>query len=368
VPPLASQVDPGALIEPGARVGDGTVIWQHSQVRRDAVIGRGCTLGKNVFVDEGVTIGDHVKIQNNVSVYRGVELADEVFVGPSAVFTNDLRPRATGAAWPLRPTRVGHGASVGANATVVCGVEIGAYGMIGAGAVVTASVLPHQLVAGNPARHHGWVCDCGEVVSRAGQRPADVRCGRCRIPDRGTEPGPADTRHRIPLAKVVIGPQEEAAVLAVLRSGRLACGERVGDLERAFARAHGAAHAVAVSNGSTALVAALRAHHVGPGDEVITTPLTFVATLSAILEVGAVARFADVTDDLTVDPSKLAALVTPRTRALLPVHLYGLPAAMDAIGRLAARRGPGGLVRHRCLLPLRNQEHYLRRRRGHHHQ
>src|ERR1035441_10675451 len=98
------------------------------------MIGSECTLGKNVFVDEGVLIGDRGKIQNNVSVYRGVELADEVFVGPSAVFTNDLRPRAVSAAWQVRRTRVRRGASIGANATVVCGVEIGEYGMVGAGA------------------------------------------------------------------------------------------------------------------------------------------------------------------------------------------------------------------------------------------
>ncbi len=144
---------------------------------------------------------------------------------------------------------------------------------------------------------------------------------------------------RIPLSKVRIGPEEEAAVLAVLRSGMLAGGPWVAELERAFASVHGAAHAVAVSNGTTALVAALRAHRVGPGDEVITTPLTFVATLNAILEVGATARFADITDDMTVDPAQLAALITPRTGALLPVHLYGLPAPMTEISELAAARG-----------------------------
>jgi dTDP-4-amino-4,6-dideoxygalactose transaminase len=282
-----------------------------------------------------------VKIQNNVSVYRGVELADEVFVGPSAVFTNDLRPRAAAGGWQVRPTILRRGASVGANATVVCGVEIGESGMIGAGAVVTASVLPHQLVVGNPARHHAWVCGCGEIASRAAQRPADVRCLGCRTRGSGPMPdaGATGAGHRITLARVVIGAAEEEAVLGVLRSGRLAGGTWVAELERDFARAHDAAHAVAVCNGTTALVAALRAHRIGPGDEVITSPLTFVATLNAIIEVGAVARFADIADDLTVDPSKLATLVTPRTRALLPVHLYGLPAAMAAISRIAASSG-----------------------------
>jgi perosamine synthetase len=332
-------VQPSAVIEPGASVGEGTAIWHHSHLRRGSVTGRGCTLGDNVFVDANVRIGDRVKIQNNVSVYRGVELADEVFVGPSAVFTNDLRPRAVSAAWQVRTTRVRRGASIGANATVVCGVEIGEYGMVGAGAVVTASVRPYQLVAGNPARHHAWVCGCGEIVSRTNSQPADVRCSHCRnSAEPGTEPMTGSGK-RIPLASVQIGSEEEEAVLRVLRSGQLAGGVRVTELEHAFADAHGAAHAVAVSNGTTALVAALRAHRIGAGDEVITTPLTFVATLNAILEVGAIARFADVGDDLTIDPSALARLVTPGTRALMPVHLYGLPAAMEEISQIADRHG-----------------------------
>jgi dTDP-4-amino-4,6-dideoxygalactose transaminase/acetyltransferase-like isoleucine patch superfamily enzyme len=327
------------MIESGALVGKGTSIWHHSQVRRGAVIGIGCTLGKNVFVDEDVHIGDRVKIQNNVSVYKGVELADEVFIGPSAVFTNDLAPRAVSPAWQPRATRVARGASVGANATVVCGIEIGAGSMVGAGAVVTASVRPHQVVTGNPARHHGWVCACGEMLSRAQDQPAELRCAGCQEDTGSAAPPSADRERRITLAKVVLGVEEEQAVLAVLRSGQLAAGERVAELERSFARVHDATHAIAVSNGTVALVAALRAHDIGPGDEVITTPLTFVATLNAILEVGATARFADVAEDLTLDPAALSALITPRTRAVLPVHLYGLPAAMPQISDVARQHG-----------------------------
>ena len=141
------------------------------------------------------------------------------------------------------------------------------------------------------------------------------------------------------MAKVVLGAEAEEAVLGVLRSGRLAAGPWVEELERSFARAHGVAHAVAVSNGTVALVAALRALGVGPGDEVITSPLTFVASLNAILEVGATARFADITEDLTVDPSALEALVSPATKALMPVHLYGLPVAMREVSALASRHG-----------------------------
>ena len=191
-------VHPTAEIEPGALVGTGTAIWHHSQVRQGSSVGIGCTLGKNVFVDEYVQIGDRVKIQNNVSVYRGVELADEVFVGPSVVFTNDLRPRAVLSAWQISPTRVCRGASVGANATIVCGVEIGEHAMIGAGSVVTTNVRSHQLVTGNPARHHGWVCACGEVVSRSVARPVDLRCISCRGDAEGGSPSMDSASHGLP--------------------------------------------------------------------------------------------------------------------------------------------------------------------------
>ena len=173
-----------------------------------------------------------MKIQNNVSVYRGVELADGVFVGPSAVFTNDLRPRArSGVAGAADQSR--RGASIGANATVVCGIEIGEHAMVGAGAVVTAPVRPHQLVAGNPARHQAWVCGCGEILARTGPRPSfDAQLAS----DDASGPGAdGDSSERITLVKVVIGAAEEEAVLGVLRSGMLAGGIRVTELEQAFA-------------------------------------------------------------------------------------------------------------------------------------
>jgi len=169
-----------AVIEEAARIGAGTRVWHHAHVRSGAVIGADCVLGKNVFVDAGAVVGDRCKIQNNVSVYNGVTLGSDVFVGPSAVFTNDLRPRASAGTWSITPTAVHDGASIGANATIVCGTVLGAGCMVAAGSVVTRDVAPQQLVAGNPARHHGWVCVCGEVVSRDGERPADLRCTRHR--------------------------------------------------------------------------------------------------------------------------------------------------------------------------------------------
>jgi acetyltransferase-like isoleucine patch superfamily enzyme len=161
-----SFIHPTADVEEGAKVGDGTKVWHLAHIRSGAQVGAGCVIGRNVYVDTNVTIGDRVKIQNNVSVYQGVTLEAEVFVGPSAVFTNDFRPRAQNPNWTITPTVVRRGASIGANATLVCGIEVGEYAMIAAGSVVTRDVQPYQLVAGNPARPKGWVDEKGEVVSR----------------------------------------------------------------------------------------------------------------------------------------------------------------------------------------------------------
>jgi UDP-2-acetamido-3-amino-2,3-dideoxy-glucuronate N-acetyltransferase len=171
-------VHESAEVESEATIGAGTRVWRRAHIRNGAIVGRNCNVGANVFVDAHVRVGDRVKIQNNVSLYEGVCLEDEAFVGPAAVFTNDRNPRATGQ-WQLAPTYVRVGASVGANATIVCGTELGEHCLVAAGAVVTRSVLPHQLVLGNPARPAGWVCRCGVVVSRERERPTDLDCELC---------------------------------------------------------------------------------------------------------------------------------------------------------------------------------------------
>ena len=173
------HVHESALVEAGARVGPGTRVWHHAHVREGASVGARCTLGKNVFVDTGVIIGDATKIQNNVSVYAGVCLEDEVLVGPSAVFTNDRFPRASSVEWAVVGTTVRRGASIGANATIVCGVEIGRWAMVAAGAVVTHDVAAHELVGGNPARRMGWVCRCGQVLLRTIGACPPCACPSC---------------------------------------------------------------------------------------------------------------------------------------------------------------------------------------------
>jgi len=175
-------VHPSAEVEEGATIGPGTRVWRFSHVMRGAVIGEGCVLSQGCFVAEGVRIGNRCRIQNNVSLYAGVELEDDVFVGPSAVFTNVKRPRA---AYPRKPaferTLVEKGASIGANATIVAGITIGHHAFVAAGAVVTKNVPPFALVEGAPARIAGWICACGECVVREGERPREVVCERCGV-------------------------------------------------------------------------------------------------------------------------------------------------------------------------------------------
>ena len=166
-------IHPSAVIDDGATVGAGTRIWHFCHILAGARIGARCVLGQNVMVANGAVVGDGCKIQNNVSIYAGVTLEDEVFCGPSMVFTNVTTPRAfIDRKGEIAATRVGRGATIGANATVLCGTIIGAYAMIGAGAVVTRDVPDHALVLGNPARAVGWVSHAGERLG------ADLVCPR----------------------------------------------------------------------------------------------------------------------------------------------------------------------------------------------
>lgn len=170
-------VHASSYIDENVIIGDDTKIWHFCHVQSGAKIGRKCVLGQNVNISNNVVVGNEVKIQNNVSVYEGVELQDGVFCGPSCVFTNDLNPRARypkGAA-NYKKTIVKEGASIGANATILCGVTIGKCAMIGAGSVVTENVPDYALVVGVPARQTGWVCECGEILKGVNKCPV---CGR----------------------------------------------------------------------------------------------------------------------------------------------------------------------------------------------
>ena len=178
-------VHESSYVDDGVQIGAGTKIWHFCHIQRGAVIGTNCSLGQNVNISNNVRVGNNVKVQNNVSLYEGVELEDYVFCGPSCVFTNDLTPRAK---YPkghagYKKTVVEEGASIGANATVVCGHTIGKWALIGAGAVVTTNVPAHALMLGVPAKRKGWACECGEllpetlVCEKCGRKYKETKCG-----------------------------------------------------------------------------------------------------------------------------------------------------------------------------------------------
>ena len=169
-------VHPSSFVDENVEIGDGTKIWHFCHIQSGARIGKKCSFGQNVNVSNNVQVGDGVKVQNNVSLYEGVILEDYVFCGPSCVFTNDLTPRARlpkGTAG-YKKTVVKHDATIGANATIVCGHTVGEYATIAAGAVVTKDVPPHALMAGVPAKQIGWVCECGQILRH------NYACPDCR--------------------------------------------------------------------------------------------------------------------------------------------------------------------------------------------
>jgi UDP-2-acetamido-3-amino-2,3-dideoxy-glucuronate N-acetyltransferase len=181
------RIHPSAEVSAEAVIGPRSSIWNQAQVRERARIGAGCIIGKNVYVDVGVVIGENVKIQNNVSLFHGVTVEDGVFIGPHVCFTNDLLPRAvnpdgtrkTDDDWDVSPILVRHGAALGANSTILPGVTIGRWAMIGAGSVVTRDVGDWELVAGNPARRLGSACPCGQPLRDDEREPFVGRCPRC---------------------------------------------------------------------------------------------------------------------------------------------------------------------------------------------
>jgi UDP-2-acetamido-3-amino-2,3-dideoxy-glucuronate N-acetyltransferase len=181
-------VHESAYVDEPAEIGEGTKIWHFSHVMAGSSIGRECTIGQNVMIGPRVRVGDRVKIQNNVSVYEGVELEDDVFCGPSMVFTNVVTPRCgTPRNRPedFAPTRVRRGASLGANCTIVCGHTIGEYAFVGAGSVVTSDVPPYALVYGNPARVRGYACECGVRLTIAYDAARCESCGRWYVQQNG---------------------------------------------------------------------------------------------------------------------------------------------------------------------------------------
>lgn len=157
-------IHPTANVASDVKIGSGTKVWINSQIRENATIGVNCIISKDTYIDTNVIIGNNCKIQNSVSIYQGVTIDDDVFVGPNVCFTNDKVPRAFDSEWKITPTFVKKGVSIGANATIVCGVTIGEYAMVAAGSVVTKDIEPYSLVMGNPAKHYSYIDKMGNKI------------------------------------------------------------------------------------------------------------------------------------------------------------------------------------------------------------
>ena len=363
-PSRADVAHPGVMVHRSAwvdepvEIGAGTRIWHFSHVLAGSRIGRDCTIGQNVMVGPRARVGDRCKIQNNVSVYEGVTLEDEVFCGPGCVFTNVANPRATvDRRGEFLPTRVGQGATIGANATILCGTTIGHWSFIAAGAVVTRDVPAHALMAGVPARRIGWMSHDGE---RLGDDRACPRSGRryaLTAPDVLVEAGDAAADLEEGSPRVVelvdlraqrrrLGSRLDRAIAGVVAHAHFVSGPEVGRLEEELARQSGARHAVTCASGTDALLLALLSWDVGPGDAVLVPAFTFAATAEAVFRAGATPVFVDVDPDtFCLDPASLLATLDALARGgarpvgVIAVDLFGHPADYDAIAELAALRG-----------------------------
>lgn len=352
---LDYKIHTSAHVDDLVTIGAGTSIWHFCHIMEGARIGRDCNLGQNVFVDHHVTMGDRCKIQNNVSIYNKVTLEDGVFCGPSCVFTNVLTPRAeVDRKAEFLPTLVRRGATVGANATVVCGVELGEYCMVGAGAVVTKDVAPYALVTGSPARRIGWVSASGErmgnnlVCPRTGDKyiVSEDGCRLSRLASscerNGQNLAPTEMRPLVDLKsqRQALGKALDERITKIIDEANFIMGPEVFELEARLAEFTGAKYALTCASGTDAIMLALMALGLQPGDAVLVPTFTFVATVEPVVLLGGIPVFLDVEpDQLTLDPSLISAGVEEATKSgrrvvgVIAVDMFGHPADYASISR-----------------------------------
>jgi dTDP-4-amino-4,6-dideoxygalactose transaminase/acetyltransferase-like isoleucine patch superfamily enzyme len=294
----------------------------------------GCEIGDNskvgafVEIQKGAKIGRNVKISSHTFICEGVTIEDEVFIGHNVSFINDKYPRATvngqlqtEADWQCVPTLVKRGASIGTSATILCGVTVGEHAIVGAGSIVTKDVPANTVVAGAPAR---MLRRMGAEAVAKNHEPESIA-----VPF-------VDLQAQYQTIKAEI----QHALNTVLDSSAFILGQEVAAFEEEFAAYSGARFGIALNSGTSALHLGLLAAGIGPGDEVVTVPFTFVATTAAVLYAGARPIFVDIDPaSFTMDVSQIEAAITPHTKAILPVHLYGQPADMDRILEIARRHG-----------------------------
>ncbi|MCK4754114.1 MAG: DegT/DnrJ/EryC1/StrS family aminotransferase, partial [Calditrichia bacterium] len=275
-----------SYVDTPCEIGEGTKIWHFSHVMKNAKIGKNCNIGQNVVISPDVVLGQNVKIQNNVSVYTGVICEDDVFLGPSMVFTNVVNPRSHVIRRDqYQQTLVKKGASIGANAVILCGNDIGRFSFIGAGAVITKDVPDYALVVGNPGKIVGWMCYCG--IRLDFQDSSDTKCTACgkeytMINDKQITEKSDNQVSSVPLLDLkaqyaTIRQQIEPVLKDVVESQYFILGPKVKELEGKIAAYSQCRHAIGVSSGTDALLIALMAIDLKPGDEVITTPFSFFA-------------------------------------------------------------------------------------------
>lgn len=338
-------VHESSYVDTPCEIGEGAKIWHFSHVMKNAKIGKNCNIGQNVVISPDVVLGKNVKIQNNVSVYTGVICEDDVFLGPSMVFTNVVNPRSHVIRRDqYQQTLVKKGASIGANAVILCGNDIGRFSFIGAGAVITKDVPDYALVVGNPGRIVGWMCYCG--IRLDFQDSSDTKCTACgkeytMINDKQITEKTDNKVSSVPLLDLkaqyaTIRQQIEPVLKDVVESQYFILGPKVKELEGKIAAYSQCSHAIGVSSGTDALLIALMAIDLKPGDEVITTPFSFFATAGVIARLNAKPVFVDIQEDTyNLDPSKIEAAISDKTKAIIPVHLFGQMAEMDPIMEIA---------------------------------
>lgn len=340
-------VHESSFVDLPCEIGEGTKIWHFSHIMKNSKIGKKCNIGQNVVISPDVVLGENVKIQNNVSVYTGVMCEDDVFLGPSMVFTNVSNPRShVIRRGEYQQTLMKKGSSVGANAVIICGHTIGRFAFIGAGAVVTKDVPDYALVVGNPAKIVGWMCECGIKLVFKNKYAHCNSCGQSyekvgenKVVKKKNEKNPISVplldlkaqyeniRHRI-----------EPVIKEVIESQYFILGPKVKELEKNVADYSNTKFGIGVSSGTDALLIALMALDIKAGDEIITTPYSFFATAGVIARLGAKPVFVDIdADTYNIDPRKIEPEITSKTKAIIPVHLYGQMADMDPIMDVAKK-------------------------------
>ncbi len=332
-----------AMVHAPERIGKGTRIWQYVVVLPSASIGTDCNICSHCFIENQVTIGNAVTVKSGVQLWDGITIADDVFVGPNVTFTNDLYPRSKQPLEAWTQTHLQKGASIGANSTLLAGITIGQYALIGAGSVVTHDVPPHTLWYGNPARQRGFVTADGTVLN---QELLDPRTGDGYEWQDGTlVPCTATAVRSVPFLDLEAinaryRPALEKAFQGVLDSGWYILGDAVAAFEADFAQYCHTQHAIGVANGLDALKLILEGYlqlgRLQRGDAVIVPANTFIATVLAVTQTGLVPVLVEPDEaSFNLDPDGVAAAVTPAVKAIIAVHLYGQAAPMAALKRLA---------------------------------